>query len=139
MSPLQPVDLDHDAVVELEQAQAPEPDLGENTRGGAILDAAAADQLVDSTAVERIVTDGECRLRGDTLTPACRLDEVPDLDVVVARSLPRADRRELGEADPLTRLASTIARLPKPWRSHSARECSCCSSARTRSSGSGRM
>ena len=70
MGPLQPVDLDHDAVAELEQAQAPEPDLGENAGRGAILDAAAADQLVHPAAVERLVTHGECRLGGDALAPA---------------------------------------------------------------------
>ena len=70
MGPLQPVDLDHDAFAELELAQEPEPDLGQDAGRGAILDAAAADQLVHPAAVERIVTGGERRLRGDALTPA---------------------------------------------------------------------
>ena len=98
--PLQAVDLDDDPVVELEEAQALEADLGEHARRGDVLDPAAADQLLQAAAVERLVTGGECRFGGDPLAPAVGTDEVPDLDVVVTRSLARPDERELDEAEP---------------------------------------
>ena len=50
---LQAVDLDHDAVIELEEAQLPESDLGQHPRGGDVLDPAAADQLVAGRSVRR--------------------------------------------------------------------------------------
>ena len=56
---LQAVDLDHDAVVELEQAQLPESDLGQHPRGGDVLDPAAPDQLVEAAASEGLVAARE--------------------------------------------------------------------------------
>ena len=54
-----------------------------------------------SNASSRVANRG---LGRDALTPAGRLDEVAELDVVVARSLPRPDLRELDEAEPLVGL-----------------------------------
>ena len=59
--PAQAVDLDDDPVVELEQPQPPEADLGEHARRGDVLDPAAADQLLQAAALERLVARGERR------------------------------------------------------------------------------
>ena len=67
---LQAVDLDHDAVVELEEAQLPEADLREHARRGDVLDPAAPDQLVEAAAPEGLVAARERRLGGDALPPA---------------------------------------------------------------------
>src|SRR4051812_21226547 len=92
---LQAIDVDHDAVVELEQSQPPEPDLGQHTRGGGILDPAASDQLVEAATTEGLVATRDRRLRGDALPPAVGSHEVADLDVVVARALAGPDERQL--------------------------------------------
>ena len=85
------MDLDHDAVVELEETKAAESNLGEHPYRGSVLDPAAADQLVEAGETEGLVARGERGFRRDPLAPARRLDEVPELHVLVTRSLVRPD------------------------------------------------
>ena len=64
------MDLDDDAVGELEEPETAEADLREHACRGQVLDAAAADQLGNLAAVERLVARGRGRLGGDALAPA---------------------------------------------------------------------
>ena len=74
------MDLDDDAVIELEEAEKAKADLGENPRGGRILNPTAADQLIDAATFEGLISCCDRCLCRYAFAPPRRLDEVAELE-----------------------------------------------------------